>query len=157
MIKKPELSHQIKLVTVGIYSAKAEEWGSGVIYQSQTQQDKLFIITAKHCLCGKKFSHAARWGDITIKFFDDEKQHYFEKSLPVGSTLLYFIDERDIAVIIFDRVDAPFSTKDLPQLYLVDETKGIRNSAVFGFPNGSPNDSLERVDTILETVLKPID
>lgn len=151
MQESPLLSKQIKLLTVKIHSLKIEETGSGLIYLPKTQPNKIFIITAKHCLCGKKEFVNPESVDFEIDIFDEEKQYYHQFKLPSDSSLYFFKEkEKDIAIISFLRNDFPFKTEQLPTLDLVEDSKGIRNSSLFGFPTGSPNQALERIDTVLQ-------
>ncbi len=151
MQESPLLSKQIKFLTVKIHSLKIEETGSGLIYLPKNQPNKIYIITAKHCLCGKKEFVNPESVDFEIDIFDEEKQYYRQFKLPSDSSFYFFKEkEKDIAIISFLRNDFPFKTEQLPTLDLVEDSKGIRNSSIFGFPAGSPNQALERIDTVLQ-------
>ncbi len=151
MIEKPILSTQIKILTVKISSSETEELGSGIIYLPKLQEDKIFIITAKHCICGQEFSFTPESGDIKVEVFSEKKQDYLTYQLTLADQLLYFEgNQKDLAILIIDKNKFPISTKNIPFIQLVEDSIGIRNSAIFGFPNGSPNSALERVDTFLQ-------
>lgn len=151
MIEKPILSTQIKILAVKIFSAKTEQLGSGIIYLPKYQEDKIFIITAKHCICGKEFSFTPESTDIKVEVFSEKNQGYLTYQLTSADQLLYFDEnQKDLAILIIDKNRFPISTENIPFIQLIEDSKGIRNSAIFGFPDGSPNSALERVDTILQ-------
>ena len=56
MIENSSLSKNAKRLTVRVKSLQTEEQGSGIIYFSQKNTERLYIITAKHCICGEDFS-----------------------------------------------------------------------------------------------------
>ena len=151
MLENPLIGKQIRRLTVKIVSLKSNETGSGIIYQSDNYSDKIFIFTAKHCLCGKKMLIDPEPSDIAISFYDDQTKSYHQIPMSANSSSYYFYGaEKDIAVIILPKIGLPISLTGLPKVRLVEDTKGIRNTAIFGFPKGSPNLSIERIDTVLQ-------
>lgn len=144
-------SIQIKTLTVKVSSSKIAEVGSGIIFLPKSQENNILVITAKHCICGNNFSFSPNSSDITIEVFSKDKQDYLSYQLSSDDQLLYFEeDSKDIAVIVIGRDDFPISIEEVPLINLVQDSKGIRNSSIFGFPAGSFNKSLERIDTILQ-------
>lgn len=150
MIENSNLSKNAKRLTVRVKSLKAE--GSGIIYFPQNNTEELYIITAKHCICGEDFSVISpKSEDIEIEYFNEKRQGYDTYNFSQDDKLLYFENNvKDIALLIVDKEPFKEALSAIEPFQLIDNEKGIRNSGLFGFPKGSHDEDLERVDTRLQ-------
>ncbi|PWX09623.1 hypothetical protein CYK68_08410 [Clostridium perfringens] len=78
-----------------------KDHGSGVIFQNG-QNEKIYIITAKHCILGKEFKYNR--DEINITVFINEDIKYREINLDSDDEIIYDSNNlNDRAIIILDK------------------------------------------------------
>lgn len=80
------------------------EVGSGVLYFPENNPAFVYVFTAKHCLCGKKFDKTFKATDITIdKIFNQSTGIFSEYQCLDRDEVIQTDNEDDIAVIVIKK------------------------------------------------------
>lgn len=81
-----------------------DEVGSGVLYFPENNPAFVYVLTAKHCLCGKKFDKAFKTTDITIdKIFKQSSGSFSEYRCQERDEVIQTDNEDDVAVIVLKK------------------------------------------------------
>ncbi|MFV8353910.1 AVAST type 2 anti-phage system protein Avs2 [Flavobacterium sp. XS2P14] len=111
--------------------------GSGVIYYQDNFKDKVYILTASHCLFsdGDNFHNQRR--EISINLLKSNFSDYETIKVQVDSDLLYTSEKKDVAVLILDKKEVENIIGEIPKVSSVKE-RGIYSGFITkGFPKAT--------------------
>lgn len=133
----------LKQISVKI---EAPSQGSGVIYFPQGQKDKVYILTAKHCLYDNKSKEIFPQEDITISYFNPVQEVYVDYTLNENDRVLAFDDDYDIDLAILCIAKSSLQTSFTPEvsIKLLENEQDFEKAFVWGFPNSKDEERLLR-------------
>ena len=94
--------NHISKITVRLRD-NADNIGSGVLIYQESFKDRVYIITASHCLFhdGDKFKKQRE--NVTVDFLNPQKLEYQSLTVLVNQNLLYTKIKKDIAILVFEK------------------------------------------------------
>ncbi|RZK27179.1 MAG: serine protease [Flavobacterium sp.] len=118
--------------------------GSGILFVSQNVSNKIYIITAKHCLKGKNNEFDPSPIEITLHLSGGKVPY----NLSVQD-LIYYHPSEDIALISVSKTDIESIQGSVPKIDLIADNGGELKSLFYGYPKGFSGDVSIRVNTQL--------
>lgn len=130
----------LKQITVRIKCN--DEIGSGVLYFPENNPAFIYVFTAKHCLCGKKFNKAFKTTDITIdKIFKQSTGLFSEYRCIDRDEVIQTDNEDDIAVIVLKKAAVLEMIDDSLDYKLVEKNDDKYPVHFRGFPQLTENET----------------
>lgn len=118
-----------------------EEVGSGVLYFPENNPAFVYVFTAKHCLCGKKFDKTFKTTDITIdKIFRQSTGFFSEYRCLDRDEVVQTDNEDDIAVIVLKKAAIIEMIGDSLDYKLVEKNDDKYPVHFRGFPQLTGNE-----------------
>src|SRR5690554_6002290 len=111
----------ISKITVRLKTANNNYIGSGVIYYQDNFKDKVYVLTASHCLFkdGDKFQDQS--DEIFIDISKSNSIEYETIRVLVNSDLLFTDITKDVAVLILDKKEVENTIGEIPKISCVKE------------------------------------
>lgn len=138
---------KITAITVELHkdTSHKEKLGTGVIYSDKRMLDKIYILTAKHCLS---------WmiGDerISLRMFNPISARYEYITPSNQKILLHQYD--DAGIIICDKRELDTINSNIPLIYILDRFSDFENAVTKGFPIANLDQTSERGESTLATL-----
>jgi len=134
----------IKRLTVKITSTAAREAGSGFLLSQSHLEDKIYVLTAKHCLCGSEFEHVPNYkslflemsvGDSVVKYeFQEDDQIIFHEA-----------NDPDVAIVVIDKEKLDNEVIKIPLMDAVTDRSKLQGCVFGGFPNEFYQNTLKSI------------
>lgn len=141
-----ELDLFLTRITVKINNPDSDETiGTGILINQENIGDKIYFVTASHCLFedGDLFKILRK--SLEIKVYDYVSNEYISIKLFPQESYLFKDVTKDIAVIIIDKSEIEFS---IPEIKIIKERHSQENFIVKGFPRATKG---KEIDTIYPT------
>lgn len=136
----------ISQITVRLKNKDNAVIGTGVIYYNDSLEDKVYILTASHCLFedGDRFNQQRE--SINIDIYNTQTSTYnsiIDKN--IDSSLLYKDKDKDVALLIFekDEILRMIGLDYVPSVSVVRERYSFSNFIGKGFPRATQGLELE--------------
>lgn len=123
--------------------------GTGVLYYENALNDKLYILTASHCLFedGDKFQQL--FTSIRVDIYSPKARKY--KSITVdkiNENLLSKNKHEDLAVIILNKEEIDTINDSIPKIQVIKERRSFNLFNIKGFPKATRGEELAVISTI---------
>ena len=111
--------------------------GSGVIFYQNNFNDKIYILTASHCLFtdGDKFQN--KRSEICIDLLRSNFIDYETVKVKVDSNLLFTSEKKDVAILILAKKEVESIIGNIPKVYCVKEKSTYNGFITKGFPKAT--------------------
>ncbi|MBB2151636.1 P-loop NTPase family protein [Pedobacter gandavensis] len=146
MYEHPSFATIVSRLSVRISVQNGKE-GTGTIYRLKSDEDRLCIITAKHCIVDANNS-LRKLQDITIHQNGTGKYYHLND----GDQVVVH-PEVDFAIILVSQKELSEIFGDFPDIMLAEDHAGERELFFYGYPMGSEHNTAVRVNG---TLLPPI-
>lgn len=134
----------ISKLTVRLTDTKTQNTiGTGVIYYAEQLKEIVYVLTAAHCLFedGEEFKIPLQ--EINIDFYNSLTDTYHSINKKIDSKLVLKESEKDLAILVFDKVEIESSIGEIPKVFCVKQRNDHNNFAVKGFPNATQGKELD--------------
>jgi hypothetical protein len=122
----------IRKLTVKITSKQAGESGTGVFLSQSHFGDKIYVLTAKHCICGSGFNYKPSYQSIFLEINSSPNSPTIEYQLTEEDNFFYTEEnEPDIAIIILNKATLDFK---IPFIDVVTDRKELESCIISGYP-----------------------
>lgn len=111
--------------------------GTGVLYYDDILKDKLYVITASHCLFVDGDNFQNQRADIFIDILTEDHLSYSSIKVTVNPDLLSREKEKDIAILILNKADVISISGEIPKIRVIKEKSTYNNFIAKGFPNAT--------------------
>jgi len=108
--------------------------GSAFICSSPALKNKVYIITAAHCLYVDKDSFKEPRSDIAVEVYNPKTLVYVKLIHRIDHSFVFPLVDKDVAVLVFDKQTIEQITGPLQPLFIVNEAIPSSNFNVKGFP-----------------------
>ena len=128
----------ISKLTVRLKDSLSNEYiGSGVIFYQNNFNDKIYILTASHCLFtdGDKFQN--KRSEICIDLLQSNFIDYETVKVKVDSNLLFTSEKKDVAILILAKKEVENIIGNIPKVYCVKEKSTYNGFITKGFPKAT--------------------
>jgi len=116
--------------------------GTGVIYYSDELKEKLYVLTASHCLFDDGDEFLVQRDEVYVDVLQKDLIHYKSLKTTVNSNLLFKEKNKDIAILVLDKKDVEDILGEIPRVKVVKEKGPYNNFIVKGFPNATQGKEL---------------
>lgn len=137
----PENDRNLSALTVRLRNQNSPV-GSGVIYFSEYLKDKIYILTAAHCLYEDLDGFDKPLKQITVDFFNSESNSYVEVLHQIDYSLVIPKKETDVAVLIFSRKDIPINFDAITKPQAIKERQSVTTFVTKGYPQATKGQEL---------------
>ncbi|MBS1529136.1 MAG: hypothetical protein JSU01_02410, partial [Bacteroidetes bacterium] len=118
------------------------EKGSGVIHFPENNLGSVYVITAKHCLLGKKFDRSFVNSDIKIdKIYNQTRDTFSEYRCTDDDKIVLTDNEDDVALIIIQKASLLEKTGNYLDFKLIDKNQDKLPVHFRGFPHFTENET----------------
>ena len=133
--------NDISKITVRLRD-NADNIGTGVLVYQEGFKDRVYIITASHCLFrdGDKFKNQRE--QVTVDFLNPQKLEYQSLTVFVNQNLLYTEIKRDVAILVFEKKIVEAITGNLDSILSIKERSSNTNFITKGFPKATLGNEL---------------
>lgn len=135
---------EITKLTVRLKDCQEDNYiGSGVIYYQDNFKDKVYILTASHCLFkdGDKFQNPRN--EIYIDLLKSNFSYYETIKVQVDSDLLFTSEKKDVAVLILNRKEVENIIGEIPKMSSVKERSTYSGFITKGFPKATLGEEID--------------
>ncbi|TWP28893.1 hypothetical protein ETU08_08635 [Apibacter muscae] len=135
----------ISQITVRLKNKDNSVVGTGVIYYHDNLEDKVYILTASHCLFEDGDSFSKQRDLIIIDIYNTKTATYNSIDKNIDSSLLYKDGNKDVALLIFDKDDIlpMIGLDNIPSILVIQERHSFSNFVTKGFPRATQGKELE--------------
>ncbi|MFT5915724.1 MAG: hypothetical protein ACI81T_002227, partial [Bacteroidia bacterium] len=143
-----ELDLELTKLTVRLSNPDSKQpIGSGIIYSNQQLKDKVYILTAGHCLfdCKDKDTFQNPLQSINIDFYNSEEKRYDTISHDIDYELVSAKINPDVAVLILDKEEVEKITGEIPTVKAIKTNRNVDKFILKGFPSATDG---EEIDTL---------
>jgi hypothetical protein len=125
--------------------------GTGVLYYEPKLKDRVYILTASHCLFRDGDSFQNVENEVKIGLLNPNTKNYDQIEVKVNHSLLYRDIEKDVAVLILDKREVEKIINEVPISYAIKDFKKSFEIRIKGFPKATEGNeiaalSLEWID-----------
>ncbi len=117
--------------------------GSGLICYQENFKDKVYIITAAHCLFEDSTKFNDRYLSIIIDIYNPQKDTYESVIENIDERLINKDLDRDIGIVVIEKSKVEQITGEIPVLKAVQERQLFQNFIIKGFPNATQGKELD--------------
>ncbi|MBN8857080.1 MAG: hypothetical protein J0H29_01755 [Sphingobacteriales bacterium] len=118
--------------------------GSAILFVPQNVSDKIYVITAKHCLKGKNNEFDPNPIEVTIHLCGGKIPY----NIPIHDQIFYHPSE-DIALISVSKTDIESIQGTVPGIDIITDNGGELQSLFYGYPKGFAGEGPIRVNSQL--------
>lgn len=111
--------------------------GSGILYNSESNDDTIYLLTAAHCLYYDKDGFANPRKNIGVSFFNPSNNNYEIINFEINHSLVGNSIQKDVAVIIAKKQEIELITGTLPQVVAIKERNSLNSFVIKGFPSAT--------------------
>lgn len=120
--------------------------GTGVLYYENILEDKIYVLTATHCLFddGEKFQQ--QLDSIRAEIYDPKAKIY--KSIVIeniNEKLLSKNKSKDVAIIILNKEEVDRINRFIPKIKVIKERNSFESFNIKGFPKATKGEELAAV------------
>lgn len=111
--------------------------GSGVIYYQDNFKDKVYILTASHCLYtdGDRFQNQRI--EIGIDLLKSNFSDYETIKVKIDSNLLFISEKKDVAILILEKKEVENIIGEVPKIFCVKDRSTYNGFITKGFPKAT--------------------
>lgn len=119
--------------------------GTGVIYYDDSLEDKVYILTASHCLFKDGDGFSQQRASIIIDIYNSLTSTYNSIEKEIDDSLLYKDEDKDVALFIFEKEEIlrMVGLDNIPSVSAVQERHSFSNFVSKGFPKATRGKELE--------------
>ena len=140
--KQDQLLSQVTVRLRNVFHKKTI--GTGILYYSDHLKDKVYIITASHCLYNDGDSFQELLPSIIIDFYNPAEDRYISITVESINENLSFKDtDKDLAIITLNKVEIKDLIGDIPKVKVVTTRQKKMQFIVKGFPNAAMGRELD--------------
>lgn len=117
-------------ITIRVKNKDNAVIGTGIIYYDDSLEDKVYILTASHCLFEDGDRFTQQYESITIDIYNAQTSTYnslIDKN--IDSSLLYKDENKDVALLIFekDEILRMIGLDNIPSIPVVQERHSFQS------------------------------
>lgn len=127
----------ISKITVRLKTVNNNFIGSGVLYYQENFNNKVYVITASHCLFEDEDKFQVLRNDIYIDILKSDSSDYETINVLTNPNLLLTSEKKDVALLILDKNEVENILGDIPKISCVKERSNQNDFIIKGFPNAT--------------------
>ena len=136
------LDKSITEITVRIKTEGGVPIGSGTLLFQEHFSDKVYILTASHCLFEDGDSFQLLRSTVKVDILRPGMTDFHTFSVIVRTELLFREESKDVAILILDKSEVEAICGTLPTLSCVRERSTVNQFVTKGFPRATKNQEI---------------
>jgi len=127
----------LSTLTVRLKDLNDQLIGSGVLYYSKDLRDKVYVLTAAHCLYsdGDGFQYPIQ--EIKIDLYNPNSKKYISIFHNINFSLVSNNTDEDVALLILSLPEVELITDTLPLVLAIKNRQSVSTFISKGFPNAT--------------------
>ncbi|KAA6337721.1 hypothetical protein EZS27_014214 [termite gut metagenome] len=120
--------------------------GTGVLCYENALEDKIYVLTAAHCLFedGEKFQQ--KLDSICVDIYSPQEKMYKSITIKnINENLLSKNEFEDVAIIILNKEEVDTINRSIPKIQVIKERKSFKSFNIKGFPKATKGEELAAV------------
>lgn len=135
----------LSVLTVKIQQEDLTVTGTGYIYYAPVLKDKVYIITAAHCLYADRDGFKQPLKTIHIGVYSPNLKGYANIEHSIDYNFVSANTDKDAAVLILNKSQIEDIIGNIPELPAICERQSITSFIIKGFPNATRNEELASI------------
>ncbi|ANF52929.1 hypothetical protein A0O34_21455 [Chryseobacterium glaciei] len=111
--------------------------GSGIIYWHPSLQNRIYVLTAAHCLFEDTDSFQRPFEVIGLQFYNPGKDMYETLEHKINHNLVWADIDNDVAILLLKQSDVEAISGELPVVNMVIDRSHHSNFVAKGFPSAT--------------------
>lgn len=139
-------NNSVSTITVRLRMDSNNIIGTGVLYYEDLLADKVYVLTAAHCMFEDSDNFERKFNSIYIDIYSPQEKIY--KSITVENideNLISKTEFEDIAIIILDKEKIDSINPSIPKIQVITERKSFNSFITKGFPKATKGKELAAV------------
>ena len=116
--------------------------GTGIIYYAEYLKDKVYILTASHCLFTDNDGFKNQRKNINLNLYNPISMDYENINYEISSDYLFTEIDKDIAVLMIDKSIIENIIKEIPIIKVINQRDLHSNFITKGFPKATSGEEL---------------
>lgn len=122
--------------------------GSGIIYAHPSLHDKVYILTAAHCLFEDSDNFEMPMDEIGLEIFNSERNIYQSLVHKIDYNIVSAKVDQDVAILMLDLNDVEAITGELPAVHVVYDRNAHTHFVSKGFPSAAGGKEIVSINPI---------
>ncbi len=123
--------------------------GTGILYYEKSLSDKVYVLTASHCLFEDGDSFQKYFNDLFIDVYSPEKDTYIPVLYKqIDENFLFKDKGKDVAILILDKEQIDKINPNIPKIEVVQERQSFSFFTIKGFPRATKGKELDAIQTV---------
>ncbi len=120
--------------------------GTGILYYEKSLSDKVYVLTASHCLFEDGESFQNLFNNLFIDIYNPESDTYVSiLNNQIDENFLYRDKGKDVAILILDKEQVDKINPNIPKIEVVQERQSFSYFTVKGFPLATMGKELDAI------------
>lgn len=132
----------ISKITVRLKTVNNDYIGSGVLYYQENFKEKVYVLTASHCLFRDGDKFLDQNDEILIDISKENLTEYETIKAQINSHLLFTDATKDVALLILNKKDVENIIGEIPKISCVKERSTYGNFITKGFPKATLSEEI---------------
>lgn len=132
----------ISKITVRLKNVNNDYIGSGVLYYQENFKEKVYVLTASHCLFRDGDKFLDQNDEILIDISKENLTEYETIKAQINSHLLFTDATKDVALLILNKKDVENIIGEIPKISCVKERSTYGNFITKGFPKATLSEEI---------------
>ncbi len=123
--------------------------GTGILYYEKSLSDKVYVLTASHCLFDDGDSFQKPFGDLFLDIYNPESDKYIPILYnQIDENFLFKDKGKDVAVLILDKEQIDKINPKIPKIEVVQERQSFSSFTVKGFPRATKGKEIDAIQAV---------
>lgn len=122
--------------------------GSGVLYYEKSLSDKIYVLTASHCLFEDQDSFQKPFENLFIDVYDPSNDAYVSILQQIDENFLFKDGERDVAILVLNKEQIDKINPNVPTIGVVQERQSFSSFTIKGFPQATKGKELDVIQAV---------
>lgn len=145
----PELDLLLTRATVRLENIESGSTiGTGIVYKHASLHEKVYVLTAAHCLFQDGDSFTMPLESIDISFYSPGKRKYEGLRHVIDDATVSAVEDKDLAVLILNLSEVEAITGPLPEYKIVRDRNDIGTFLIKGFPSAAEGKEIVTISPI---------
>jgi hypothetical protein len=123
--------------------------GTGILYYEKSLSDKVYVLTASHCLFDDGDSFQKPFDDLFLDIYNPESDKYISILYnQIDENFLFKDNGKDVAVLILDKEQIDKINPNIPKIEVVQERQSFSSFTVKGFPRATKGKEIDAIQAV---------
>lgn len=147
----------LSILTVKIKNVKDKTIGTGTIYYSKNLKNRIYVITAAHCLFDDGDLFKKPTEEVILDFYNSNANTYTSINYTIDHNFVSASNDNDIAILVLDKNAVETITGTIPLIECIKDRSTITSFVIKGFPKATQGKELACINPVWIQNLPTVD